>query len=267
MTPICSHETHNLGDQLIFLHLLRSLAKANPNRVFWHFCGGHHLSQLYPLIADTNNIAVFPFESEEWHEHKDRSTNVWKNFSDYWVRHPLRWDWSGFQLAHHRWVAERLGCRSPLTIREDLLFDYPEMNPNNIGGTYFYDFFICNSEPCSGQFGPMKQHGSGYLDDMALRLSKKYSVITTNPVYGIECTRNEKKSITDIGRLSIQCRHHIMVATGPFWGTMNTTNHHHSSERKRIVLLDNGEQLNMPNIIQCETKEQVEKIAKQEGWL
>lgn len=267
MTPTCTYEEHNLGDQLIFLHLLRALAKANPSREFWHFCGGHHVEQLRPVVADIPNISLYSFDSCPWGNHHRRAVNVWKNAHDYWVKHPLRWDWSGFQLAHHRWVAEQLGLRSPLTIREDLLFDYPALNPNNVGGSYFYDFLIINSEPCSGQFAPMRQHATGYLDELVKRLAKKFSVITTNPVHGVECTRDSKKSVTDIGRLSLLCRNHIMVATGPMWPTLNTTNHHFSHGRTRIVLLDNGENLNMPGITQCRSLAEVEKVAKREGWI
>lgn len=266
MTPICTYEQHNLGDQLIFLHLLRALAKANPSREFWHFCGEHHTDSLLPVVEDLPNIKI-GLGSAGWRQWGYQATNVWKNAHDYWVKHPLRWDWSGFQLAHHRWVAEQLGLRSPFTIRENLLFDYPALNPNGVGGTYFYDFLIINSEPCSGQFAPMRQHGTGYLDDFARKLAKQFTVITTNPVPGVECTRDTKKSITDIGRLSLLCRNHIMVATGPMWPTLSTTNHHHSHGRTRIVLLDNGENLNMPGITQCRALAEVERIAKQEGWI
>lgn len=267
MTPVVTHETHNLGDQLVFLHLLRALSKANPSRVFWHFTHAHHCEQLAAVVQDIPNIELFSFESEQWQQNQRRSVNVWKNHRDFWVQSKLRWDWAGFTLEHHRHVAWMLSLRSPFDIREDLLFDYPALNPNGVGGTYFHEFLIVNSEPCSGQFGPMKQHGTGYMDDFIKRLARKYSVITTNPVFGVECTRDSKKSITDIGRMSLLCRHHICIATGPFWGTMNTTNHHFSAGRKRIVLLDNGEQLNMPGITQCANLAEVEQLARQEGWL
>lgn len=273
MTPICTYETHNLGDQLIFLHLLRSLAKANPSRVFWHFTHEHHLAQLNEVIQDLDNVALFKLGSDQWEEYQHRAINVWKNIGGtgkndgFWERSKNRWNWSAFTLEHHQHIAGLLRLRSPFTVRENLLFDYHALNPHGGGGTYFYDFLVINSEPCSGQFGPMKQHGSGYLDDLVKQLAKRYAVITTEPVKGVECTRDTKKSVTDIGKLSTMCRNHIMIATGPFWGTMNTTNHHYSADRKRIVLLDNGESLNMPGITQCSDLNEVMKIAKQEGWL
>lgn len=274
MIPICTYERHNLGDQLIFLHLLRALAKANPSRVFYHFTHGSHIPQINEAIQDIQNVGILNFESSLWMRSKHQAADVWKNVGGtgkndgFWERSKNRWNWSAFTLEHHAHIAGLLGLRSPFTIREHLLFDYPALNPNSIpGGQYFYDFLFVNSEPCSGQFGPMKQHGTGYLDDLIKRLAKKFSVITTNPVHGVECTRDSKKSVTDIGRLSLMCRNHIMVATGPMWATLNTTNHHHSAGRKRIVLLDNGEDLNMPGITQCKNLDELMKIAKQENWL
>ena len=282
MTPTCTYESHNLGDQLIFIHLLRALAKEHDDRIFWHFTNGCHLVQLNEVIEDLPNVALFSFESEQWKDWQKRAINVWKNAGatdtrqqpsanytqGFWEKSKNRWDWSAFTLEHHAHVAKLMGCVSPFTIREHLLFDYPALNPNNSpGDSFFYDFLIVSNEPCSGQFGPMKQHGSGYLDGLIKRLAEKYSVITTNPVHGVECTRDTKKSVTDIGRLSLKCRNHIMVATGPMWPTINTTNHHNSAGRKRIVLLDNGERLEMPGITQCANLAEVEKILKQEGWI
>lgn len=264
---IATYEEHNLGDQLIFVHLLRALAKANPATTFWHFTHAHHCEQLAAVVQDISNIELFSFDSAQWREKQRIALNVWKNVGGIWERSRHRWDWSAFTLHHHAHIAALMGLRSPLSIREDLLFDYPALNTHGIGGIYFYDFFIINSEPCSGQFGPMKQHGTGYLDEFIKRLAKKFAVITTQPVFGVECTRNTKKSVTDIGHLSLMCRHHVMIATGPMWATLNTTNHHFSEARRRIVLLDNGESLNMPGITQCASVGEVEKIAQQEKWL
>lgn len=278
---IVTHNDFHAGDNLIFLHLLRSLAKANPATRFVHFGIDSILEQCASAVEDISNIELFSFDSEQWEELRPKSINTWKNAGatdtrkgevanyqqGHWERSKHRWNWSAHALEHHAWTADRMGVRSPFSHVEHLLFDYPALNPNQIGGSYFYDFLIINSEPCSGQFKPMAEHGSGYLNDLALRLSKRFAVITTAPVHGIECTRDNRQSLTDIGRLSLLCRHHIMIATGPMWPTFNTTNHHFSAGRKRIAILDNGERLNMPNITQVASREAVQQIAHQEGWL
>lgn len=281
MTSLCTYENHNLGDQLIFLHLLRALARNYPNRVFWHFTQSVHCEQLAPVVEDLPNISLFSFDSNQWRKNQRIALNVWKNFGatdtrkpfkgeykkGFWEKSKNRENWSAFTLEHHARLAKRMGLRSPFSIREHLLFDYPALNPNGVGDAYFYDLLVANSEPCSGQFKPMQEHASGYLDEIIQQVAKKHKVITTNPVFGVECTRDNKQSITDIGRLSLSCRHHICVATGPMWATLNTTNHHHTAGRLRVALLDNEETLNMPGITQCATREELIPLLKQVNLL
>lgn len=281
MTPICTTEDHNLGDQLVFLHLLRALAKINPSRVFWHFTHAGHCEQLAAVVEDLPNIELFSFDSQLWQQNQRIALDVWKNIGatdmrkprrgpykkGFWELSKNRWNWSAFALEHHAHIAHHMGLRSPFTIREDLLFDYPALNPNSVGGNYFYDVLFVNSEPCSGQFKPMKEHGSGYLDELIQQVAKKRRVITTNPVLGVECTRDTKQSVTDIGRLSLLCQHHVCVATGPLWTTLNTTNHHFNANRLRVALLDTEEQLEMPNIRQCASREELIPLLKQANLL
>jgi hypothetical protein len=158
-----------------------------------------------------------------------------------------------------------MGFKSPFVIKEHLLFDYPGLESSGEG--ILFDFLIINSEPCSGQFGPMKQHGSGYLDELILDLATRHRVITTNKVGNLPCTRDTNLSITEIGQLSSRCQHHLMVASGPMWPTINTHNNHDRSGRMRIALLDNGEQLNLPEIHQCATVEEARQLLCREGLL
>ena len=115
----------------------------------------------------------------------------------------------------------------------------------------------------------MRQHGTGYLDRLIGRLGDKYPVLSTVETTGAICTRAYGHDVSAIGRVSVSCKHHIMIATGPMWATLNTHNHHlWTPDRKRIVLLDNGESLTgIPHVQQCATVEEVFEILKQEGLL
>lgn len=252
---------------MIFLHFLRHLAKANPQIHFIHFGHAHVLEECSAVVEDIPNIDLFSFDGEQWPALRDDSICVWKNFEGHWEKSAKRWDWSAHTLEHHAWTAARMGLESPFNHREQLLLDYPSLNPNNIGGSYFYEALFVNSEPCSGQFKPMAAHGSGYFDEIIKSVARKFSVITTQPVFGVECTRDSKKSLTDIGRISLLCRHHFMVSTGPSWPTINTSNHHHGSGRVRVVLMDGGENLNMPGIEQCSSRETLIPWIRKAGLL
>lgn len=259
----------HLGDNLIFLHLLRALAKSHVSRAFVHFCNGSDIPQLREAAQDIPNILLEPFESPLWKAHEHEAVDTWKNAESHWERSPNRWDWPEHTLEHHAWTARRMGLESPFTCREQLLFEV--QGPVDPSEYVANDFLIVNSEPCSGQFGPMRQHGSGYMNELILALSQRNRVIVTEDFEGrpkyIPTTRRANFSVSQIGANSTNYRHHIMVASGPMWLTLNTTNHHHSEGRKRIVLLDNGEQLNMPHITQCARVEEVMEIAKEENWI
>lgn len=275
-TTIFTKNDFHLGDNLVFLHLLRAIAKTDPARIFVHFCHECHRGQLREVVRDIPNIVLEPMTSAIFAQHIPGAINTWKNHEDTWVNSPLRWDWSAYTLWHHGVIARQMGYESPFTCREQLLFDYPKLQEGP-WTNYGYDFLILNSEPCSGQFGPMRKHGSGYLDDLIIALVRAgKKVVVTQPTrdfeyegdgIGFVLSGPDQCSITQIGNISLKCTHHIMIATGPMWPTLNTTNHHTHEGRRRIVLLDNGEQLNMPHIEQVATVEDVFEISRREGWL
>jgi len=259
---IFTKNTYHLGDNLIFLHLLRALAKQHDQTPFVHFCNGCDIHQLREVAADLPNIILADFESPLWQERGGEAIDTWKNHDHFWENSRFRWDWSQFMLSHHDWTAARMRFVSPFKVREHLLFDYPalQMKGSMLHG---YEFLIGNSEPCSGQFGPMKVHGSRLIENFANQLKAHEQGAC---MYTDSC-RNSGDSISDIGKFSLWCKHHVMVATGPFWPTLNVHNHHNHEGRRRIVLLDNGENLNMPHIIQMSSVDQVMRFAKEEGWI
>lgn len=263
-----TYNFYHLGDNLIFLHLLRVLAKQHVSRPFVHFCHACHIPQLQEMVSDLPNILLVNFESPLWGQHKHEAVSTWKNESGYWEASAHRWDWSAFTLDHHDWIAMKMGFDSPLTRREQLLFDYPALHPKDYwGGEPILDYLIINGEPNSGQFSPMRQHGTGYLTSLIQTLAETKSVFTTEKIDGIPCTREGGMSITAIGRLAVSAKNVIGVMTGPFFPCINVHRNHVHKGRKTIALLDNGENLNMPGITQCANVEQVREILKREGVL
>jgi hypothetical protein len=252
---------YHLGDCIHSLHLIRAFAKKQVSVPFVFFCHGCYIDQLREVVQDLPNILLESFESELWPEKRSGATNMWKNHEGFWEKSPVRWTWSDFMLTHHRWTASRMGLISPFDRREDLLLDYPALQSNPMD-TQRWDFLIGNSEPCSGQFTPMAQHGSGYLEPLisALR-SKGHTVICT------EDLKRSGHSISSVGEIALRCKRHIMVASGPFWTTLNTTLNHSNYTSIRIALLDNGEAIHMPQIHEYARIEQVMRLAEQEKWI
>lgn len=262
--PVYTHCEFHIGDQILHIHLLRALAKQHPEVTFVHFCHACHLSQLTEVVQDLPNVVLRDFESKAWWENEIRSLNVWKNEGNAWQDSTLRYDWSSYYLWWHGVVARRMGFESPFTCREHLLHDWPALETDLVPSTeegYIYDFLIGDSAPSSGQYSEWADHSKEPLAELISRLSEKWSVLTTSKLKETGC------SISYIGRISQLCKHSIMVPNGPFWATLNTHNHHSNWGRKRIILLDNQERLEMPHIQQVPCVFSVMEIARSEGWL
>lgn len=271
MIPLCLHNHYHIGDCLITAHLLRALAKRNPDRQFWFFVNGNIIAQINEAVQDYSNILLFTFESEQWAAERHRSVDTWKNFDGHWEHSRYRWDWVLHTIEHHAWTAKRVGFESPIAHAIDLLFDYPALGPSvsEPPKKWVSDWLICNSDPQSGQLSPMRQGNSGYLDKLIRKLGERASVLSTQPAHGALCTQAMGHSVSMIGRLSVSCKHHIMVATGPMWPTLNTHNNHlWTPERKRIVILDNGERLDgIPWVQQVSRVEEAEDILRGENLI
>jgi hypothetical protein len=274
---VYTFNSYHLGDNLIFLHLLRSLAKQSVSRPFVHFCNGCDIPQLQEAVADIPNILLLPFEDPLWRERERSAVCTWKNSDQHWELSPVRWDWSAHTLRHHAWIADKLGFESPLKCREALFFDYPKLLDGPLTD-YGTDFLIINSEPSSGQFAPMAQHGSGYLDGLIWALVKAgHRVVITKPLVHepdeeisgeLYILGGERHfTISQIGNLSLRCKNIIGVATGPLWPCINVHNNHNHEGRRFIALLNNGEALNMPHWEQCGSVEEVMRIAGEGGWV
>lgn len=268
-TLYCFNRYH-YGDCLQSLHLLRVFAKQVRSRPIVFFTNGHQISQLKEVVEDLPNILIEPFESSLWRDHERDAVDMWKNAEGFWEASRYRWDWSSFMLEHHAWTARRMGQHSPFTCREHLLLDYPALEIHGEGirmprargeWKWTHGFLVGNSAPSSGQYKEWADHSHAPLEPLIQALKEQHSVLTTSDL------QSNPSTISYSGKISALCRHHIMVANGPFFTTLNVHNHHDHERRRRIVLLDNGENLNMPHVDQVSRVEQLFAIAKQEGWL
>lgn len=261
------YNTWHLGDLMLALHLLRALAVRHREACFYFFMQQRYIFQLQEMIADMPQIILQPFDSPLWFERSRQAVDCWKNADGFWEQNENRWDWSRFMLEHHRWVSGRLGFESPFQTPADLLFDYPALQPSELIREDA-DFFIVNSEPQSLQLSAMAARGSGYLSEFIRRLGKNHRVVTTLPAEGaIWSTVDRKMTVSQIGRASRWFTHHVMVATGPMWPTLSKFNYETQPNRHRIALLDNGETLNLPGLIQMRSVEELFDFARVLGWL
>ena len=258
----------HLGDNLIHLHFLRSLAAANPDVQFLHAAQEEYLWQLAEMVADVPNIklislaAALQIPDFTW-------LHAWKNADSYFVKHPGWWAFCEFHLDWFAHLSQRMGFRSPFSRNEDLIFDYPALlrASDRFPSLGDFDFLFINSCPRSGQLSAY--NSLEYLDPLLTEIiNAGHSVVVTQPTSvqklagdkgkgRILCTQDYGMSVTDIGRVSRHCRHHIMVSTGPSWPVLNKWNL--PSGNLRVLFLEH-ERLNYPSVIHVPNRERCREL-------
>ena len=80
------------------------------------------------------------------------------------------------------------------------------------------DVLIINAEPQSGQ-----PYDKAKMDDLCIKLSKKYRVATTTPVNSdILCTFNDGLKLQDIGAISTHAKNIVSMFSGPITACFNS---------------------------------------------
>lgn len=265
-----SYNDFHLGDNLIHLNFLRRLAIKHPDHQFRHWLQPCHIEPLR-AIADVpkGNLELASLEGEmavdgSMEKRPANARNVWKNAGGFWEGHKLRNDWANFHVAWFALMAGEMGLQSPIADTMDLLLDYPAI----VSGLDVprFDVLFVNSQPCSGQF--LDFDTAHCMDPMINALVENgLKVVCTQPTpCGAPCTRDWGLNITQIGSLSLTVPYHVMVATGPMWTTFNIWNT--LTTKLRLLMLGNGERLNMPvPIEQVSTKDQAWKALERHGLL
>lgn len=255
-SPVRSHNAYHLGDNLIHLNFLRRVALANPDREFIHAAQWQYLKQMKELITDVPNIRLAEFN---YLSASNGSIDAWRGSGGFWYQHPDRYDFAKFHVeAWFPHLANRMKVENPIKSVEDMLFDAPAIQeaivPEELSRPF--DLLVINSAPQSGQYHGYDKQSINSLVWILLNAGKK--VIATSNVPGIyddgamkmietPCTLDHNLTVTQIGKLSLQCEAILMVPTGPCWTTYNIWN----KGKKRIVLLD-VERLKLdPNTVHC----------------
>ncbi len=228
-TNVFTHIRYNFGDNATHLQYLRMLASKHPEIAFFHFTKKDYINDLKFYVSGLSNLFVLDlFYCPEF------SLDVWKNADQFWFKHSKRLNFVEFYIDFFDKLSAKIGLENPIKHKEDFIFD---------GGLFLdrakdfpdYDWFIMNSLPLSNQF----KSGIAELDEFCVKLSKRFSVITTRKIRDIPCTTDYGMSMPDIAAQSINCGFHLMISTGPSWFVLNTIN----CERSKgiFLLLDHEE--------------------------
>lgn len=237
---ISTYNQYHLGDNLHSLNYLRRVALSNPHANIKHYSPVSYIEQLLPLLSGVPNLSLFDIESTP-----QDSINLWIGRDNYYFNSPLKENWVDFFLDFSKYISEILNVNNPIINRDDLLFDYPDLNPKNKNINNF-DFLIINSTPLSYQIQDFSER---YLIDLTAQLiNLGYSVITTHPTGFTKSTLEMGLNITEIGLLSSFATCILGVPNGPMWPTFNVFNK--DLVKRRIIWLS-SETLNLTDNCIC----------------
>lgn len=218
----------HIGDCLFQCLYFQRVAPTRPDDTFLLYCGYH--DQIIESVEHLPNVKLLPLA-----EKTPQAINSWIGAGEYWHRHPYRNDMLYFYTDWFSRMVAGTDLPNPFKYRTDLWFDYPALaKPTPL--TKHYDFLVVNAEPKSGQ---VHFDASAMNIGINALLNRGYSVIVTNPcgIPGVPCTLDHGITITGIGNISNQCDYHLMVSTGPSWGTFNALNR--GKVKLRMILLNN----------------------------
>ena len=117
-------------------------------------------------------------------------------------------------------ISYKLSIENPIKTKEDFLMDSPEiLNRENKMGKK-YDYLIINSIPLSGQIS----YNFSLFCDIINLISERNSLVLTRNVGDFDCTLDNRLTLTDIGRLSLDCNNILSVHTAPQILTINKWN-------------------------------------------
>jgi hypothetical protein len=220
--------TH-LGDNLISLNYLRRIALGNPKITIKHYCPEVYIPQLLPILSGVFNLEIYSINFAP-----ENSINIWIGYDNYYYSSLLKNNWVSFHLDFFKYLSTIINVTNPIQNKDDLLFDYPALNPEGKNFQNF-DFLIINSTPLSGQIYDYDQNYLINLTSILINLG--YSVVTTHPNGSRKSTMELGLTISDIGLLSSYASIIIGIPNGPMWTTFNIFNK--SKVKFRIIWLSN----------------------------
>lgn len=257
----------HLGDHLIHLHFLRKISAMYHYDQFIHVAHACHLGQLLEVVKGCPNVLLKSFEWKKEHGDGYRWRNVWKNADEYWARSPLRADYAKFYLDWFWKLSKEIGAQgSPFEKPEDLLFDYPALQPVDTKMAWI-DFLVCNSQPCSGQL--KSYDGPNYFLPLMDRIAKAgKTAVVTSKLEGWPWTAEYGWSISRIGRFSTTCKAIVGICNGPMWPCLSV----HNLGKPVFVIMDHvlGEESVAglkPNMVQVKTMDELINAIHAKGLL
>jgi len=222
----------HLGDNVFSFILFYNIKEyiENNNIIIFYYCNKEYIQYLLEFKCSDNIIILENNDYNglnihignenlklNWYNYNE----ITKNFEDLKVNIINKRHYEIFYISFFNNLLEELNI--PI-IFEKLEYDDPELlnRYNNINQIYDnkysnIDILILNSIARSGQY----EINDNEWNELINNLNKKYKIITTEKVEGINCTRDDNLTIKDIAAISINSKKIIAVNSGVVPGLFN----------------------------------------------
>lgn len=216
----------HIGDCLLQCLYFQRVAPMCPQHSFIFYCNHH--DQLQETVEHLSNVALKPASERPPH-----AINAWIGEDRCYHNSPIRNDYLRFYIFWFEHISKKAGLYSPFKKPDDFIFDYPALLKPTPLSSQDFDFLVVNSAPKSCQY-PYDEKEMDAL--IGMLVAKGYRVVVTqaSKVPGVECTAAHGLTITGVGNVSMRCKYHICINTGPSWPTYNRWNA--KTTRLRFVL-------------------------------
>lgn len=197
------NEAH-LGDCLLQVNYMNRLAE--PCELY---CAEGYIEELRKFVKNPTLTSVRPIEELEGY-----AENCWINSNEFFQDND-HYEFQKFLIKWFEHLSDRVSVESPIKTEEDTLIEIPGID---LTKDFIYDILLVNSLPLSGQW----DYKRGEWEQLARELSQRASVITTEQVDDLPCTRTTAPGLFEIASLAPYCRNIVGIHTSPMLACLNT---------------------------------------------
>ena len=215
---------YHLGDNIFNMIFFKNIKKYIEQHkiIIYYYCQPQYIQQVSEF-NDSNNVIIKEIDKkpqnaiEMWIDNEIRGLSFTKLHNKNQSIGKKRTNYDKFFVCFYNIILDMMNIDIVMKIfyykDNDLKKRYYNLNKKYRNT----EILILNSEPMSGQFNYNKSE----WDEHIVHLSKKYKVITTTKVDGINCTMDHQLSVKDIAAVSAKAKIIIAINSGVVPGLLN----------------------------------------------
>lgn len=213
------HNKYHLGDCIFTIIYINKLCRYDKRIKVKFYCNRDYHNQLYELIECKEKVSLFEFKEigESTWINRDNLYHGDKLFKGKYAQY---YYYDNIYIDFNNYLSNKINIDLKFINNKEILFDSFIENEELYSYKFDYDILIVNSTPHSKQFSYCEEE----FNCLIRVIAKKFKVITTKKVEGIECTIDSGYSILEIGKLSCFIRIFICIHTAPHILTINNIN-------------------------------------------